>query len=97
MAQNGNVKNAVIFWILFSIILVLFLNLNTGFSLISFAQETGEIIETIETPEKPPTAPAEETIKTENIKETETVEELDLSLKADYISYEKIDEEDLVI
>ena len=97
MAQNGNVKNAVIFWILFSIILVLFLNLNTGFSLISFAQETGEIIETIETPEKPPTAPAEETIKTENIKETETVEELDLSLKADYISYEKIEEEDLVI
>lgn len=94
MAQNGNVKNAVIFWILFSIILVLFLNLNTGFSLISFAQETGEIIETIETPEKPP---AEETIKTENIKETETVEELDLSLKADYISYEKIEEEDLVI
>jgi hypothetical protein len=94
MVQNGNVKNVVIFWIFFSIILVLFLNINTGFSLISFAQETGEIIETIETPEKPP---AEETIKTENIKETETVEELDLSLKADYISYEKIGEEDLVI
>lgn len=94
MVQNGNVKNAVIFWILFSIILVLFLNLNTGFSLISFAQETGEIIETIETPEKPP---AEETIKTENIKETKNEEELDLSLKADYISYEKIEGEDLVI
>jgi hypothetical protein len=95
MVQNRDVKNAVIFWILFSIILVLFLNLNTGFSLmVSFAQETGEIIETIETPEKPPT---EETIKTENIKETETVKELDLSLKADYISYEKIEGEDLII
>jgi hypothetical protein len=95
MIKCLKIRKAAIFLILF--ILILYLNsgkLNNNFILISFAQETGEIIETIETPEKPP---AEETIKTENIKETETGEELDLSLKADYISYEKIEEEDLVI
>jgi hypothetical protein len=95
MIKCLKIRKVAIFLILF--ILILWLNsskLNNNFILISFAQETGEIIETIETPEKPP---AEETIKTENIKETETVEELDLSLKADYISYEKIGEEDLVI
>ncbi len=61
------VKNAVIFLILFSIILFSFLNLNTNFILISHAQET------------------------------EDEEELDISLKADYITYERIDEEDLII
>ena len=94
MVQNGivkNVKNAVIFWILFSIILVLFLNLNIGFSLISFAQEAGEAPETQATEE------ILDTIKTEEIAVEETEEELDLSLKADYISYEKIEEEDLII
>jgi hypothetical protein len=95
MIKCSKIKKVAIFLILF--ILILWLNsgkLNNNFILISFAQETGEIIETIETQEKPP---AEETIKTENIKETETEEELDLSLKADYISYEKIEEEDLII
>jgi len=95
MIKYLKIKKVAIFLILF--ILILCLNsgkLNNNFILVSFAQETGEIIETIETQEKPP---AEETIKTENIKEIETEEELDLSLKADYISYEKIDEEDLVI
>jgi hypothetical protein len=95
MIKCLKIRKVAIFLILF--ILILCLNsgkLNNNFILISFAQETGEIIKTIETPEKPP---AEETIKTENIKETETKKELDLSLKADYISYEKIEEEDLVI
>ena len=95
MIKCLKIRKVAIFLILF--ILILCLNsgkLNNNFILISLAQETGEIIETIEIQEKPP---AEETIKTENIKETETEEELDLSLKADYISYEKIEEEDLVI
>jgi len=95
MIKCLKIRKVAIFLILF--IFILWLNsgkLNNNFILVSFAQETGEIIETIETPEKPP---AEETIKIENIKETETEEELDLSLKADYISYEKIEEEDLVI
>jgi hypothetical protein len=95
MIKCLKIRKVAIFLILF--IFILWLNsgkLNNNFILVSFAQETGEIIETIETQEKPP---AEETIKTENIKETETEEELDLSLKADYISYEKIEEEDLVI
>jgi hypothetical protein len=95
MIKCLKIRKVAIFLILFILILCLNQsNLNNKFILISFAQETGGIIETIETPEKPP---AEETIKTENIKETETEKELDLSLKADYISYEKIEEEDLVI
>jgi len=98
MIKSGTVKNAVIFLILFSIILVLFLNLNTGFVLISFAQETGETGETSETPE---TQVTEEAIETEEEAETETEEEtekeLDISLKAEYITYEKIDDEDLII
>ena len=95
MIKYLKIRKVAIFLILFILILGLNpTNLNNKFILISFAQETGEIIETIETPEKPP---AEETIKTENIKETENEEELDLSLKADYISYEKIEEEDLII
>ena len=95
MIKCLKIRKVTIFLILFILILCLNpSNLNNKFILVSFAQETGEIIETIETQEKPP---AEETIKTENIKETETEKELDLSLKADYISYEKIEEEDLVI
>jgi len=95
MIKCLKIRKVAIFLILFILILCLNpSNLNNKFILVSFAQETGEIIETIETQEKPP---AEETIKTENIKETETEKELDLSLKADYISYEKIEEEDLVI
>ena len=95
MIKCLKIRKVAIFLILFILILCLNpSNLNNKFILISFAQETGEIIETIETQEKPP---AEETIKTENIKETASEEELDLSLKADYISYEKIEEEDLII
>jgi hypothetical protein len=95
MIKCLKIRKVAIFLTLF--ILILWLNsgkLNNNFSLISFAQETGEIIETIEIPKK---SPAEETQKTENIKETVTQEELDLSLKADNISYEKIGGEDLVI
>jgi hypothetical protein len=95
MIKCLKIRKVAIFLILFILILCLNpSNLNNKFILISFAQETGEIIETIETPEKPP---AEKTLETGNIKETVTQAELDLSLKADSISYEKIKEEDLVI
>jgi hypothetical protein len=95
MIKCLKIRKVAIFLILFILILCLNpSNLNNKFILLSFAQETGEIIKTTETPEKPP---AVETIKTENLKETKTQEELDLSLKADYISYEKIEGEDLVI
>jgi hypothetical protein len=100
MIKCLKIRKVAIFLILFILILCLNpSNLNNKFILISFAQETGEIIETVETQEKPPAEETikTETIKTENIKETETEEELDLSLKADYISYEKIEEEDLII
>ncbi|MBU4511403.1 hypothetical protein KJ830_10205 [bacterium] len=40
---------------------------------------------------------AQETEKTEEEAEIEAEEELDISLKADYITYERIDDEDLVI
>lgn len=73
----GTTRNAVIFLILFSIILFLFLNLNTTFIPISYAQETQRTEET--------------TI------EEEDEEELDISLKAEFITYDKIDEDDLII
>lgn len=85
MIAKLKVKNVAIFLILFSIIPVLFLNLNIGISLISFAQETEETGETGETAE------AEET------QETPSTEEADISLKADYITYEKVEGEDLII
>jgi len=88
MIANLKVKNAAIFLILFSIILFLFLNLNTNSILISsYAQENEKTNESDTT--------TEETIEEEI--EDKTEEELDISLKAEYISYEKIDEEDLII
>ncbi|MBA7541271.1 LPS-assembly protein LptD [subsurface metagenome] len=99
------VKNATIFLILFIMILMLNPgNLKTGFILISFAQETGETGETIEieeaqeTPANEETAVAEETVTEKEAEaEAETEEELDISLTAEYITYEKTEGEDLVI
>jgi len=69
MIQSGKVKKVVIFLIIFILLLGLNLGvLNSGFTLLSFAQETGE-----------------------------TEEELDISLIAEYITYEKIEDEDLII
>jgi hypothetical protein len=62
--------------------------LNLGFTLLSFAQGTGETGETVETGE---------TAETQTDGEVVGEEELDISLIAEYITYEKVDEEDLVI
>ena len=110
MIQSEKVKNVGIFLILFIMILTLNLgNLNTRFSLVSFAQETGETGETDETGETVEAVEAQETPVTEEAvgaeeiekTEEETVtaeeEELDISLTAEYITYEKVDEEDLII
>ncbi|MBU2439993.1 hypothetical protein KKI11_03505 [bacterium] len=100
-------KNVVIFLVIFTLLLGLNLGvLNSGFTLMSFAQETGEtgetgeIVETEEAQETPATEEAvgaEETEKTEEEIEAETEEELDISLTAEYITYEKIEGEDLII
>jgi len=98
MIQNGIAKNAVIYLVLFILILFLHIaNLNIGFSLISFAQETEETRETVEAGEAPETQAIEEMPETIETADEETEEELDISLIAEYITYEKIDEEDLVI
>ena len=96
------VKNVVIFLIIFMLLLGLNLgNLKTGFVLISFAQETGEtgeageIVETQEAQETPVTEEAVDTEETAVAEETE--EELGISLIAEYITYEKIEDEDLII
>lgn len=96
------VKNVVIFFVIFILILGINLgNLNSGFILISFAQETGdtgeagEIVETGEAQETPVTEEAVDTEETAVTEETE--EELDISLTAEYITYEKIEDEDLII
>jgi len=96
MVQSGKVKNVVIFLVIF--ILLLGLNLgvfNSEFTLLSFAQETGETVETEEAQERPATEEAVDTEETAIVEETE--EELDISLTAEYITYEKINEEDLII
>ncbi|MBA7568447.1 LPS-assembly protein LptD [subsurface metagenome] len=109
----GTTRNATIFLILFIMILALNLgNLKTEFVLISFAQETeetgetGETIGTEDTQETPTTQEAIEVEETEKIEEeteaetaaeTESEEELDISLKAEFITYEKIEGEDLII
>jgi len=104
MIQSGKVKNVGIFLILFILLLGLNLgNLNFGFSLLSFAQETGETGETDETKEAQETPATEETVgademgKIEGEAEAETEEELDISLIAEFITYEKIEDEDLII
>jgi len=107
MIQSGKAKNVVIFFAIFVLILGINLGgLNFGFTTVSFAQETGEtgeigetieIEETQETPATEEPAGLEETEKTEEGTKAETEEELDISLIAEYITYEKIDEEDLII
>jgi len=104
------IKNTAIFLLLFTLILGLNLDiLNTGFTLISFAQETGETEETGETVE--PAETAQETSSTEDTADAgetdkteveaegvvEAEEELDISLNADFITYERVDGEDLII
>jgi len=107
MIQSGKVKNIVIFLAIFILVLGLNLgNLNFGFTLLSFAQETGETGETgetdetkeaQETPATEETVGADEMGKIEGEAEAETEEELDISLIAEYITYEKIEDEDLII
>ena len=109
MIQSGTVKNIGIFLVIFALILGLNSGtLNTSFTMVSFAQETGETGETgetaeteeaQETPLTEETLAAEETEKTEEeaTAEIEAEEELDLSLIADFITYERVDGEDLII
>ena len=101
------VKNAGFFLTIF--ILILGINLggiNNGFTIMSFAQETGEMGETegiLETDEAQETLATEDTMGAEEIDqvegeaEAEEEEELDISLIAEYITYEKIEGEDLII
>jgi hypothetical protein len=96
------VKNIVIFLVIFTLILGINLGvLNSGFSLVSFAQETGETGETGETVEVEETQEIpsiEENVgAVETVEAVETEEELDISLVADYITYERVDGEDLII
>ena len=92
MIQSGTARNVGIFLAIFILILGINLgNLNNGFTLVSFAQETGETVEAEEAQETTATDEAVETT------ETEEEEELDIFLTAEYITYEKIDEEDLII
>lgn len=101
MIQSGKVKNVLFFLILFLLILGINLGvLNYGFSLMSFAQEMEKTEETVEAQETPAAEQAvgvEETEKTEEEEEAETEEELDISLIAEYITYEKVADEDLII
>lgn len=107
MAQSGKVKNVVIFLVIFTLILGLNLGgLNFGFTLLSFAQETegtGETGETVEIEEAQETPATEEPVGLEATKEeveeveAEIEEELDIFLTAEYITYEKIEGEDLII
>ncbi len=101
MIQNGKAKNAGIFLVIF--ILIFGINwgsLNSGFTLMSFAQESGETGETIEAGETGEAQTNEEIIETEETtgeEIAEAEEELDISLKAEFITYETIEGEDLVI
>jgi hypothetical protein len=89
MIQSGTVKNVGIFLVIFTLILgINFGGLNLGFTLLSFAQGTGETGETVE---------AGETAETQTDGEVVGEEELDISLTAEYITYEKIEDEDLII
>ena len=110
MVQSGKIKNVGTFLIIFLLVFGVNLgSLNFGFALISFAQETGETGEIFETEEAQETPATEEAVGTEEIEQTEEAaataeeeeqteeEELDISLTAEYITYEKIDEEDLII
>ncbi|MBA7642809.1 LPS-assembly protein LptD [subsurface metagenome] len=97
------VKNVGIFLAIFILILGINLGgLNFGFTLLSFAQETGETGETVDTEDTQETLATEETVDTEETAVSEEIEEekeeeLDISLTGDYITYEKIEGEDLII
>jgi hypothetical protein len=87
------VKNVVTFLIIFTLILGINLgvlgSLNSGFDLVSFAQETGETGEAQETATSEEAVDTEETAvieKTEEEAEAESEEELDISLIAEYIT-----------
>ncbi|MEA1939785.1 MAG: hypothetical protein U9N03_03880, partial [Candidatus Caldatribacteriota bacterium] len=109
MIQSKTVKNVGIFIILFLMIFTLNpCNLNSGFSLITFAQETeqtGETGETAGTEETQESPVIEETGGTKEAKEEETekakskeeTEEENLSLNADSINYDRVDGEDIII
>jgi len=107
MAQSGKVKNVGIFLVIFTLFLGINLGgLNFGFTLLSFAQETegtGETGETVEIEEAQETPATEEPVGLEATEEeveeveAEIEEELDISLTAEYITYEKIEGEDLII
>lgn len=107
MAQSGRVKNVGIFLVIFTLILGLNLGgLNFGFTLLSFAQETegtGETGETVEIEEAQETPATEEPVGLEETEEeveeveAEIEEKLDIFLTAEYITYEKIEGEDLII
>ncbi|OQY39007.1 hypothetical protein B6228_03730 [Candidatus Atribacteria bacterium 4572_76] len=89
-------RNIGIFLVIFILISGINLSvLNSGFNLVSFAQETEEKVEAGETQETPVTEEAVDTEETTVAEETE--EELDISLVAEYITYEKIEGEDLII
>jgi len=97
-------RNIEIFLVIFILIFGINLgSLNFRCTLVSFAQETGETGETVETQEAQEAPATEETVGAEEIEKTEeeakaeTEEELDISLVAEYITYEKIEGEDLII
>jgi len=96
------VKNAGIFLAILTLILGINLGvLNSRLTLVSFAQETeetGETGETVGIEEAQETPVTEEAVDTEEITVIEeTEEELDISLVGEYITYEKIEDEDLII
>jgi len=108
MIINSTTKYAAIFLLIFTLTLELNLGgLNSGFTLLSFAQETGETVEggeTVEIEEAQGTPATEEAVGAEEIEQTEEEaveaaeeEELDISLIGEYITYEKIEDEDLII
>jgi len=100
MIINSTTKYAAIFLLIFTLTLGLNLGgLNSGFILLSFAQETGETGEggeTVEIEEAQGIPATEEAVGAEEIEKTEE-EELDISLIGEYITYEKIEDEDLII
>jgi len=96
-------KNIGLFLVIAALILGMnFGGLNLGLTMISFAQEIEETGESTITPEVQETPAIEETTIDINestmIEETvETEKELDISLIAEYITYEKIEGEDLIV
>ncbi|OFW47374.1 MAG: hypothetical protein A2163_06575 [Actinobacteria bacterium RBG_13_35_12] len=99
MVQSGKVKNIGFFLAIFMLILGIYLGVfHSGCTLVSFAQETVDTAETGETVETEAAQEAPTTEEAVNTEETAIAEEeLDISLTAEYITYEKVNEEDLII